>query len=134
MNVLATLLYVVLSLFGIDIGSHVTIDRIHADGTDTLYSKVVAQPVATRFECLRSASGQCYYTLYRRDCTSGPTAASGPASPHSPDCLSTPVERFAVASGGSRQIPALSGVRVCVGADAGSVGPDCDRAAAVAAR
>ena len=133
MNALATILYVVLSLFGIDIGSQVTVDRIHADGTDTLSSKVVTQPVATRFECLRSTSGQCYYTLYRRDCTATATAASGAGGQRNADCRS-PVERFAVASGGSRQIPALSGVRVCVGVDPGSVGPDCDRSAAMAAR
>ncbi|WP_159017462.1 hypothetical protein [Cognatiluteimonas profundi] len=134
MNAFATLVYVVLSMFGLDLGSHVTVDRIHADGTDTLYSKVVAQPTVTRFECLRSASGQCYYTLYPRDCVPTPAPASASTSKRDRDCQSTPVERFAVATGGSRQVTTVSDLRVCVGADARSVGPDCDRPAAVATR
>lgn len=36
MNAFATLVYFVLSLFGLNLGSHVYIDRIHVDGADTL--------------------------------------------------------------------------------------------------
>ena len=134
MNAFATLVYFVLSLFGVDLGSHVTIDRVHADGADTLYSKVVARPTVTRFECVRSASGQCYYTLYPRDCASTHGPASGAAGKRDQGCLSTPVQRFAVVRGGSHQITALPDVRVCVGADASSMGPDCDRSAGIASR
>jgi hypothetical protein len=134
MNAFVTLLYIALSMFGIDLGSHVTIDRIHADGADTLYSKVVAQPTVARFECVRSASGQCYYTLYPRHCASTPAPAAGPANARNRDCLSTPVDRFAVTTGASRQIPALREFRVCVGADPRSVGVDCDASTAIAAR
>ncbi|MDB6164301.1 MAG: hypothetical protein JWL98_1733 [Xanthomonadaceae bacterium] len=118
MNALSTLLYFVLSLFGVDLGSHVYIDRIRADGTDTLYSKVVAQPTVTRFECLRSASGQCYYTVFASDC-----AASGSTS--AAECVRKPVEHFALARGGIRQIAALPTFRLCVSSEAGIARPDC---------
>ncbi len=118
-----------LSLFGIDIGSQIRTDRVRSNGTDVLYSKVVTRPTGTRFECLRSESGQCYYTVYPRECA--PTSAT---STHADDCLSRPVERFALAKGGSRQIPALSGFRLCVSADAGSLGPDCDMPELMASR
>ena len=123
-----------LSLFGIDIGSHTFVDRIRVDGADTLYSKVVTQPTGTRFECLRSESGQCYYTVYPRDCTPTSTPTSASADPRAQHCLSKPVEHFALAKGDSRQIPALHGFRLCVSAEAGSVGPDCDMPELMAAR
>ena len=132
MNTFIAIVCFVLSLFGVDIGSHTFVDRIRADGADTLYSKVVAQPDATRFECVRSASGQCYYTVFPRECT--PASASGPAGTRTEDCLSKPVLRFALANGGSRRIPALHGLRLCVSAAAGSVGPDCNLPELMASR
>jgi hypothetical protein len=128
MNTLSTLVYFVLSLLGVDLGSHVYVDRIRSDGADTLYSKVVAQPTSTRFECLRSASGECYYTVFVRGC---PATSGSPASIDEPvrDCQSRPVERFALAKGGSRQMPALPAFRLCVSTEAARTGSDCDASA-----
>jgi hypothetical protein len=115
---IALVLYV-LSLCGIDVSNETRIDRIRSNGSDVLYSRVVARPNGTRFECLRSASGQCYYTVFPEPCakTSGRPSV---------DCLSTPVERFALARGGSRRMPSLAPSSVCVSADAKVRGPGCD--------
>jgi hypothetical protein len=118
MNILIAAVYSVLALFGSDLGSQTFVDRIRVDGADVLVSKVVTQPVVTRFECLRSTSGRCYYTLFPRDCA--PTS-----TPHSYGCRSTPVEQFALANGDRRQIQALPDFRVCVSPDATIAGPDC---------
>ena len=108
-----------LSLFGIDLGSHIRTDRVRSNGTDVLYSKVVTQPAGTRFECLRSASGQCYYTLIRSDC------APIPGKPAT-GCASSPPEHFALARGDSRRMASLDTFRLCVSADAAAAEPDCE--------
>ena len=117
-TVLAILLYT-LSLFGIDVGSKMRVDRIQSNGTDILYSEVVAQPTGTRFECLRSASGHCYYTVFPKECTS---ATGRPPA----DCLSRPAERFALARGDSREVRSTPSLSMCVSADAKLRGPGCE--------
>jgi hypothetical protein len=114
-TVLAILLWT-LSLFGIEIGSHVRVDRIRSNDTDVLVSRVVARPTGTRLECVRSASGQCYYTVMPPVCTPHEGMA----------CNGGPIARFALANGTSRQVASLSGVRVCVAADARAARADCD--------
>ena len=108
-----------LSLFGIDVGSHVRTDRVQSNGTDVLYSEVVTRPTGTRFECVRSASGQCYYTVFPQQCkTLTGTGAT--------DCAPQPAEHFTLARGQARQVAALSTLRMCVSAQAGGVEADCD--------
>ena len=125
MNILIAAVYTVLALFGSDLGSQTFVDRIHVDGNEVLVSKVVTQPVVTRFECVRSASGRCYYTLVPRDCASTSTSSGTRAD----GCLSTPVRHFALADGDRRRMSALPGFRLCVSADASVAGPDCERRA-----
>ena len=115
---IALVLYV-LSLCGIDVSNETRIDRIVSNGTDILYSRVEARPNGTRFECLRSASGQCYYTVFPRQCA---TASGRPPV----DCLAKPVQRFALARGDSRRLPSLAPSSLCVSADAKVRGPGCD--------
>ena len=112
-TVLAIVLYT-LSLFGIELGHQVRVDRIQRDGADVLWSKVVAQPTGTRFECLRSASGKCYYTVPARACAGDARTACRPAPEH-----------LVVAMGESRQVPGQRGLGLCVGADARAAA-DCD--------
>lgn len=114
---LAVIVYT-LSLFGIDIGSHIRTDRVQSNGTDVLYSKVVSQPTGTRFECVRSASGQCYYTVFPQ-CTTVPGAGTI-------DCSAQPAEHFALAKGDTRRMAALPTLRMCVSADAAVASKDCD--------
>jgi hypothetical protein len=108
-----------LSLFGIDIGSHVRIDRVQDNGADVLYSQVVSRPGSTRFQCLRSTSGQCYYTVYPQQCTTVPGTGAV-------ECDTRPVERFALARGDSRQMAPIPALRMCVSAQAGRAGADCE--------
>jgi hypothetical protein len=122
MDTILAIVFYALSLFGIDIGSHTRVDRIRSNDTDVLYSKVIAQPTGTRFECLRSASGQCYYTVYASDCGTAAKPAQGCAS----------VDRFALARGGARQMTARPGLRMCVSAEAHARVSDCDASEAIA--
>jgi hypothetical protein len=108
-----------LSLFGIDVGSHIRTDRVQSNGADVLYSQVVSQPTGTRFECVRSASGQCYYTVFAQQCTTVP--GSGAV-----DCTARPPEHFALARGDTRQMVALRDMRMCVSAQAGVAAASCD--------
>jgi len=126
MDTLLAILFYALSLFGIDVGSHTRVDRIRSNGTDVLYSKVVAQPTVTRFECLRSESGQCYYTVYSPDCRNQAKTAGGRVQ----GCAS--VDRFALALGDARQMAARPGLRMCVSADAHAPEADCNASEAIA--
>ncbi len=130
MNALIAIFYFALALLGSDAGSRTLVERVRVDGADILYSRVVTQPAITRFECLRSASGRCYYTLFPRRCAQAAAASGG----HAAGCLSRPVERFALARGQRRQIVALPEFTLCVGIDASSTVPDCTHADRIATR
>jgi hypothetical protein len=95
---IALVLYV-LSLCGIDVNNETRVDRVVSNGSDVLYSRVVARPNGTRFECLRSASGQCYYTVFPEPCakTSGRQAVD--AAPRRSSVSRWP----GVAAGGCRR-------------------------------
>lgn len=121
MNKLIALFYFVLSLYGCDVGGSTFVHRTFG-GTDTVYSSVSAQPGALRFVCLSSASGQCHYSLFPRDCESMPDVTGERLA----RCQSRPVKRFAIAEGGSRQIADAERFRPCVSTADGTVGPDCE--------
>ena len=128
MTKLLSLCYFLLSLYGCDVAGNTYVHRASSNGNDILHSKVVAQPGVARFECLRSASGQCHYTLFPRRCAS--TAARGPDS----DCPSEPIAHFSIANGDSRLMPGLQRFRLCVSAKGGAPGPGCDPAEPIASR
>ncbi len=123
----SALIYFVLSLFGCDVGRSTYVDRISVDGAHALYSRATVEAGVARFECLRSRSGQCYYTLFPSDCaaTSAKTAAG---------CLTKPIERFAVANGDTRQIPGLQRFRLCVSDEELAQGAGCQMPEPTAAR
>lgn len=118
---LSALFYFVLSLFGCDVGQSTFVDRISVDGVQALYSKATVEAGVARFECLRSASGHCYYTLFPRDCTASPAAGGK----RDANCLSRPIERFAVANGDTRQITGLRDFRLCVSGEYGTPEAGC---------
>lgn len=120
---LSALLYFVLSLFGCDVGRSTFIDRVGIDGVYSLYSKATVEAGVARFECLRSASGHCYYTLFPRECDTKNGA-----------CPSQPIERFAVANGDTRQIAGLKDFRLCVSDEDATAGSGCEMPAPKAAR
>lgn len=129
MNRLIAIASFVLSLYGCDVGGSTFVDR-----TDSVYSKVVAHAGVARFECLRSSSGQCYYTVFPRDCASASWWALVPGAVSIDNCRPEPLERFAIAAGDSHQIPGLQRFRPCVSAQDAAPRPDCDLPAAIAAR
>lgn len=129
MDKLFALCCFVLSLFGFDVGGATFVHRISADGGDVLYSKAQVQAGVGRFECLRSESGQCHYTVYPRDCAPVP-AASAQAT----GCHAASAQRFVIARGDSRQVSGLHDIRVCVSTDGGMRGQDCEPVTAIAAR
>ncbi|MET3928218.1 hypothetical protein ABIE51_000105 [Lysobacter sp. OAE881] len=111
------LLYFVLSLFGCDVGKSTFVDRIVHDGATSLDSRTVVEAGVARFECLSSASGQCYYTLFPRDCSASNKKDAG--------CLAKPIRQFAVADGDTRQIAGLRDFRLCVSDENGAAAPGC---------
>lgn len=128
MNKLLALCYFVLSLFGFDGGGATFVHRVSADGGDVLHSRTHVQAGVARFECLRSESGHCHYTVHPRGCA--PTTAATQAA----GCRTAPVQRFVIARGDSRQVSGLHDIHLCVSTDGGARGPDCEAVAAVAAR
>lgn len=127
MSKLIALCYFLLSLFGCNVGESTYVHRTSVDGSDVLYSKAQVEAGVARFQCLDSMSGQCHYTVYPRKCA---RASAGKVSA----CAAGDVKRFAIARGDSRQIAGLRDFRLCVTADGGAAGPDCEAADAVAAR
>ncbi len=134
MNKLIALCYFVFSLFGCDVGGTTFVHRTSVDGTDALYSKAHVQAGVARFECLRSESGQCYYTVYPQGCAPAVAGTDVAAAGQAGACPAEPVRRFIVASGDSRQITGLRDFSLCVSADGGVRGPDCEVAEPVATR
>lgn len=117
---LSALFFYVLSLFGCDVGRDTFVDRISIDGAQSLYSKATVEAGVARFECLRSVSGQCHYTVFPRECD-----AATPSAKDKVDCTSRPIEQFAVANGDSRQIAGLRDFRLCVSDGRAAPAPGC---------
>lgn len=121
MNKLIALCYFVLSLYGCDVGGSSFVHRSQVDGIDTVHIEGGAQPGSARVDCLRSASGRCYYTLFPRECPPA-AAATGKRIDR---CPTGPVRRFAIANGGSHEVAGLQRYRMCVSAEERIPGPDC---------
>jgi len=128
MTKLLSLCYFLLSLYGCDVAGSTYVHRDSSNGTDILHSKVVAQPGVARFECLRSASGQCHYTLFPRRCA--PAAAGEPVG----ECPPEPIAHFSIANGDTRLMPGLQRFRLCVSASDGAPDPGCDAGEPIASR
>ena len=128
MTKLLSLCYFLLSLYGCDVAGSTWVHHTSSNGNDILHSKVVAQPGVARFECLRSASGQCHYTLFPRTCAA--TAARVPDS----GCPSEPIAHFSIANGDSRLLPGLRRFRLCVSARDKASGAGCEPAEPIASR
>ena len=105
MNTLLALCAFVLSLAGVDLGAGTFVHQLREGGAELLHSRAVVQAGVGHFECVRSASGRCHYTVYPRGCE--PSA----------ECGEHPLRRFALDSGDSRQVTGLAHVRLCVGPD-----------------
>jgi hypothetical protein len=123
-NLIATL-YFLLSLLGCDGGGTTFATRSSVDGEDMVYGKARVQGGIVHFECVRSASGECHYTLFPRECTLDPAPASPPRA-----CSPLPAERFALKAGTSREVVGMTAAfDLCVSHDARALTIDCKDAA-----
>ena len=129
MNKLIALCYFLLSLYGCDVGDSTFVHRTRTDGAETLNATAVVEGGVARFDCLRSASGRCYYTVFPRDC-----ALAGSAATRRERCRPEPLDRFALAAGDSRRIAGLYRFRPCVSESDVAAAPDCDLPAPIASR
>lgn len=130
MNTFLTIVYFLLSLVGLDVGSSTFVDRGSRDGATTFESRAQVASGVARFECVRSASGQCHYTVFPRGCTDTRRPLAWPA----PRCADAAVERFAVASGASHEVVGLAGFHLCVSSGDEPLGPECAPREPIAAR
>lgn len=118
MRTLTMLFHALLMLAGCNgVGGTTHVTRATADGRDVVHSEVWIGERVARFQCLASASGRCHYVLYRDECEAG-----------KPDSGCTPhtFERFAVASGRSREMLGMPvGFAMCVSERADPQLPGC---------
>lgn len=128
MNKLIAIVSFALSLYGCDVGGNTSVQQRSVDGEAVLHSRVVARPGVARFECLRSASGHCHFTIHDRDCGGATGAASGEA------CAGSAVERFALASGHSRRLVKFRDFDSCVSTGIDSRIRACDASDLLATR
>lgn len=112
------LVYFLLALVGCDgWGDSTIVMRSAIDGDYLIYSKTRIAADVAKFECIKSASGNCHYLLFRGDCrTHGETRDA---------CMDAPFEQFALAAGTTREIVGLpSKFRQCVSHEVKLTTPD----------
>lgn len=113
MRNLIAAVYFLLSLFGCETGSTITVTRSVMDGVEAIHSRTRTMAGIARFECIASASGECHYTLFPRQCAS----AQG-------NCT-RPIERFVMSTGESREVVGLPTFKACVTRGEAALTPDC---------
>lgn len=122
-NLIATL-YFLLSLLGCDGGGTTLASRATVDGEDVVYGKARIQAGIVEFECVRSASGECHYTVFARECRADPAPASPPRA-----CAPLPAEHFTLKAGTRREVVGMStAFDLCVSHDARKLTADCKSA------
>lgn len=78
MRYLTTLLSCLLSLFGCqERPTSTSITRISEQGIDQLFSRTTVRSGDASFECVRSASGHCYYQVFNEHCDERQQCARG---------------------------------------------------------
>jgi len=110
---LIALMHFLLALAGCSLGVTSYSDRIAIGKHEVLVSSARVQDGIARFECERSDSGWCHYTLYAEACAD------------TTSCTDAPLRSFPVARGQYRQIAGLQAFRLCVGSDDTALAPDC---------
>ncbi len=103
----------------------VLVVRARANGAWQVDARArIAGGIAT-FECLHSASRNCYFTLFDNGCVAGRDSTTR--------CSAKVLEQFSLAVDTRRELQGLSEFRMCVSHRPGQVRPDCtlesDRAA-----
>lgn len=107
MDRLLALLYFLLSLFGIDTGTTTLVQRGGHDDAGAFFSRTTVQAGIARFDCVRSASGRCHYTVLPPRCAHTSVTS-----------MRCPPKRFVLDSGTSRQVLGMARFRLCAGSEA----------------
>lgn len=79
MSKLIVLFYMLLSLAGCEQGRTI-VTHTTVNGQDLIYSKILVLGELATFRCLRSQSGQCYYSVLRKECANRQGACASPVS------------------------------------------------------
>lgn len=103
-------IYFLLALFGCESGGTTTITRTVSNGVDLIHASTHVKAGVARFECLASASGECHYTLLPPQCAATDAA-----------CKESPIDRFSIKTGESREVVGLPRFSACISQD-GSAG------------
>jgi hypothetical protein len=114
MQNLIAAIYFLLALVGYDGGGTTVVTRSVMDGIDVIHSRTRIKAGIARFECITSASGECHYTLFPRQCAS--------ATGH---CTTRPAERFTMTVGTTREVVGMPPFNACVARDDTALAPDC---------
>lgn len=102
MHYLIAAIYFLFALLGWDgFGAHTIATHAFEHGTQVLYSEASITPVLARFVCVDSASGRCYYRLFRAEC-----ALPVPNAPPSA-CVPEAVREFALTRGDSTRLTGM---------------------------
>lgn len=135
MNRLIAIVVYALSLYGVDLGGSTFDLRPAMADAGTLHGRVVMYPGLMRFECLRSSSGRCHYTVYPRSRCPAPVETmstdSMGARGHAGRCG---LWQFSLPGGSSRQVLSLRAFDVCISVDPASPQRDCTAPNALASR
>ena len=104
MRYLTTLLSCLMALFGCqEKATSTSITRVSEQGVDLLFSRTSVGTGSASFECVRSASGRCYYEVFEEACD---------AARH---CVRAGLQRFDVRAGQlQRQQGLPAGFQSCV--------------------
>lgn len=91
------------------------------NGADVLHSVITeSTPGVAKFECAKSTSGNCYYTVFTNDCRAAANDAAATT------CTTRQIEVFSLAKGESKELAGLpSGFQHCVSQDTKPVAPGC---------
>lgn len=108
-----------------------TITNVSVDGRVANATRTVITDGDGIFDCVRSASGHCYYLLYVERCAAmTPSDATSTNAPtharHDSSCTTRVVQTFVLGSGRTRKLTDLpSRVQQCVRHDAVPTPADC---------
>ena len=126
MRILVSLLSFVFTLLGCNPQSGTTtvsFSSVNGVGINSTKSRI--GDGSARFECLKSATGNCHYLVFVETC------ATAKASVDEVACTTRVLEKFTLAAGSVKELHDLpEGVRHCLDHEAMPTAPDCSRAQA----
>ena len=124
MRILVSLVSFLFTLAGCDPQPGITTMTFSSvDGVEINSTKSRISGSDARFECLKSASGNCHYLVYVETCATAKISAADKA------CTTRVLERFTLAAGKMKELHDLpAGVRHCVDHEVVPAAPGCSKA------